>query len=794
MRSADSTIRAVCLAVASLLTTGCVAPRPTVMQTNGQVAVPGLEAEARIERDGFGVPHLVARSERDLYFLQGFAQAQDRLWIMEMFRRSASGRLSEIFGKQAMTGAEELPFVRTTIDFDHFHRLIGFRRLAETTADRLRRARPESYRLLEAYSAGVNAWLAHARAGREMPWEFRFLRFRPEPWTPADTLAIYRMIAWHFSHNWSREWIRFRLLCEHGDDPAVLEVSPEQLPRPGNAPAEGRSPGMRFPLGFASNAFVLSGERTKSGKPILAGDPHAAVLFPSIFLDAWLTCDAFDAAGVSLAGVPGLLLGHNQHLAWTLTDSFVDTQDLTIEKASADTTSSETIRIRSALLPTLPFRKTVTRPAQQTADGRPLLDRFVPGGWVPAGHGLSVRWPGFDFFDETATLNALLKARNAGEFRAVLAGHHAPVMNFVHADREGVIGYCLAGRLPKRAPTPWPAGTLPVPGWKREFDWQGWLPFAENPQTHAPGRPFLVSANNRLAPFGSLPHEVGFDYVENYRAARLTELLEAAGAAGQRCDLEVVLRWQNDIVSMMGRAFAPLYAAATDDPLARALLEHWAVTGCEATTDSAGAALFYEAHRAAFERTYRHEMSSELFGLFAADKTVLGKFDLALRAAPTGERDEMLRNAVRDAMSDLTRFFGTTDVHQWHWGRRNVLQYVHPFGERGPLRRALAFGEAERPGGRDTVNWSYGPWFPVDGRRDHRVRLATVCKWAVDMAAPEKAQITHHAGQSGRPFTEHFLDQAPLWRELSPCQYRPMTATGPPHSVLVLRPVPATTP
>jgi penicillin amidase len=358
---------------------GCVAPRRIDTQTEGRIALRNPGAEGRIERDRYGVPHLIARSENDVYFLQGFAQAQDRLWVMELFRRSASGRLSEIVGNQRMTHADEMPFVESTIDFDHFHRLVGFRQLAEQTANWLRRARPESYRLLQRFSAGVNAYIAHARRHDEMPWEFRFFRFEPAPWTPADTLTIYRMLAWHFSHDWSRELLRLRLLMERPTDPGaawqvfpfqdptettildsgqatrrsadsptpsaiskylrdVLEITPEpvrvtdadrfSIPTDStSAYPEGWTPvhkstaaqrnrrsldlgwELKYFPGRASNAFAVSGRLTQSGKPLLAGDPHSALVLPSIFADVWLTCDEFDAVGVSLVGLPGLLMG-----------------------------------------------------------------------------------------------------------------------------------------------------------------------------------------------------------------------------------------------------------------------------------------------------------------------------------------------------------------------------------------------------------------------------------------------------------------------------------------------------
>jgi penicillin amidase len=391
------------------------------------------------------------------------------------------------------------------------------------------------------------------------------------------------------------------------------------------------------------------------------------------------------------------------------------------------------------------------------------------------------------------------------ELRTVLSRHHAPSIAFTYADREGAIGFAVAGTLPRRAKAIVPTGALPVPGWRREFDWNGYLAFEDNPQAASDSTSYLISANNLVAPPGSLPNEAGHDFAEHYRAARLTQLLAETDATDRKLDANDVRRWQNDVVSLMGCAYAPLYAAATDEPRARRLLEAWSADGCRATIDSAGAALFYEAHAYAFELTYRDEMSITLFQLFANDSTVLAKFDVAMRAPPDSDasavfddrgtpqrekRDTILRISVGKAVRRLTEYFGTDDTTRWRWGRLNLLHSAHQLGERGPLRPALSFGTSERPGGRDTVSWTNSPWLLQERRNDPHVQLGAVFRWFVDFGKPEDAEIVHYAGQSGRPFTEHFLDQFPVWSNTSPARYRPMTASGPPATTLVLTPLP----
>jgi penicillin amidase len=827
------------------MSAGCVRPVAVPAQFGGDLTVSGLEAPAWIERDGFGVPRLRAASEPDLYFLQGFAHAQDRFWMMEMLRRSAAGRLSEVVGRQPLSPADGVALATDTVRLDAFQRLIGFRERAGTTAGWLQRERPGSWRLLQAYADGVNAYLAHARASGELPWEFQFFNLRPEPWTPLDTLAIYRLVAWFFSHDWTRELLRWELMLEHPDDPGAvwrlfpihddteypmltdrprvrpfaapdaestrrylrdeIEVSPDQL-RQWAGQLAGSLAGIARAgrlLETGSNAFAVAGRFTASGRPLLAGDPHATLLFPSLFLDNWLSCDTIEAAGVSLAGVPGLLAGHNFQVAWTLTDSYADTQDLTLERPADAAARSTLLTVAYAAVPTLPARRVARFTARYTADGRPMLDSLLGGPSADGAPGIALRWTGFDRFDETAALNQLLKVRDAGQLESALEQFHAPAINFIYADRAGNIGVMIIGRLPRRAPGATAGGLLPAPGWKREFDWQGYRPFAENPRLQNPPHGYVISANNLPARFGALDEEVGYDFREHYRARRLRALIGAATAAGQPVRIEDAIGWQNDVEAPMAQDYAPMYAAAAEDPRIAERLRQWTQSGAPATADSAAAAIFYEAHRRALELTYRDEMSARLFEWFVSDKTVLAKFDVAMRAAPDTEaarvfddrttpqretRAEILGRAVLEASRRLRETFGTGDMDRWAWGGLNRLEYVHHLGERGPLRRGLHFGVEPRPGGRDTVSYTLVPW-PADGNRVAAgLRDGAVFKFVVDLDDPHGAQIVHYAGQSGRVLTRHFLDQAPLWRDVSARRYRRLTDAPVAGQVLMLRP------
>ena len=493
--------------------------RRSLPQTTGELRAPGLAAPVRVVRDRDGVPHITAESEADALFALGFVHAQDRLWQMEFQRRIGQGRLSELFGP-------------ATLSTDRFLRTLGVYRAAQSAFEALA---PDTRALLEAYAAGVNASI-EASAG-SLPVEFVILGAEPEPWRPEDSLVWAKMMAWDLGGNWSEELLRASLEAQFGpeaaaelmppsaaDDPLILPdgglgaaaAAPRDLAaqRDEGAPAAAAPGEARVyaellaigrelqALGFGgehvgSNNWVVAGSRTASGKPLLANDPHLGARIPSIWYLAHISGGSIDAVGATLPGLPGIVIGHNAHIAWGVTNTNPDVQDLFIERINQRnevlyrgqwepmTIIPERIRVKG--------EDDVELFVRVTRHG-PLISDLIDG----TGQPLAFRWTALD--PEDGTLEAFLKvnrARNWDEFTAALRGYQAPMQNFVYADVEGNIGYYAPGALPVRARGD---GTAPVEGWSGDYDWVGYAPFEALPHDYNPERGYIVTANNQVVP------------------------------------------------------------------------------------------------------------------------------------------------------------------------------------------------------------------------------------------------------------------------------------------------------
>ena len=441
------------LVAAVVLGTAYLHLRRSLPEVEGEIAVAGISGEVEILRDAFGIPHIFARSAEDAQFALGFAHAQDRLWQMEMNRRTGSGRLAEALGPAAL-------------EADRFLRALGLRRVAEAN---LKRYDEDTRRQLEAYAAGVNAFLD---TGPVLPPEFWILGVKPEPWTPVDSLVWAKMMAWDLGGNWRNELLRLRMAKTLPRE-RIEEFFP---PYPGEAPirlpdllaksgSEPNFPGKisgsdpDFRSGGASNSWVVAGERTASGKPLLANDPHLGLTAPVVWYFAQLSAPGMDVIGASLPGVPGILLGRNQRIAWGFTNTGPDVQDLYLEDENGRfTTIEETIRVKGAPDETLRVR--YSRHGPVISDVSRLAAEAAP-----AGRAIAMAWTALA--DDDLTVQAGLKLARAGnwrEFLAALRDFHVPQQNVTYADVEGNIGFIAAGKVPVRKPANRLMGLAPAPG------------------------------------------------------------------------------------------------------------------------------------------------------------------------------------------------------------------------------------------------------------------------------------------------------------------------------------------
>ena len=493
----------------------------------GVETVPGLDAPVEIVRDAHAIPHIYAQSPEDGAFAMGYVHAQDRLWQLEMQRRTGQARLSEVVGEAA-------------VETDRFLRTLGLYRVAERNFERLDSDVRAFY---EAYAAGVNAWLA-TRSGL-LPLEFQLLGHEPEPWRPADSLVWLKMMAWDLSDNYRDELMRARLAdrmdraqlqdlwAQHPDDPppGPHAGAPAFQPAGIDFAALGEAAPAERASGLGSNAWVVAGQRTESGMPLLANDPHLGLEVPSVWYLAHISVPEFEIVGATLPGVPVPVLGRNRNLAWGFTNAGSDVQDLFIERIDPEdparyltpegslpfTVRTETIQVRGGDPVELTIRE--TRHGPVISD---LLDEDAE--FLEAGHVLAFSWTALDEDDLSA--QAVVRATTAADgegFVEALRDLAVPQQNIVFADRDGNIGYVVPGRVPVRASG---QGHMPVPGWTGAHDWVDRVPYEALPRASNPASGRIVTANNRMVP-PDYPHYLTDDWTAPYRAQRIEALLDA---------------------------------------------------------------------------------------------------------------------------------------------------------------------------------------------------------------------------------------------------------------------------
>ena len=482
--------------------------QPERSQTRGALQVEGIRDRIQIRRDRDGVPHIGARSENDALLGLGYAHAQDRLWQMEFQRRLGNGRLAEILGEPAL-------------NTDRLFRTVGLNRVAASAWANLN---AQERQLIESYVAGINAYLNN-RHNRQLPPEFNILGIEPEPWRPEDVLVWSKVVAWSLSENWDEELLRVQMLPHLGAEktaqlmPAYTADGPTILPSSRRQSAVHRRSSVdhaqhsliayRSPLdllalnrtieeqlglgadGFGSNNWVLSGTRTKTGKPILANDPHLGAQTPSIWYLAHITGGGLDVIGATIPGVPGVQIGHNGHISWRVTSINVDSQDVYMERIN----ERNEAEYKGAWEPLTIVPETIKVKGQSEINLNVRISRHGPlisDVVNPAGPALALRWTGNDPEDSGILAGLRIdRARNWHEFTDTFRAHRAGDQNYVYADQRGNIGYIAVATIPMRAKGD---GTLPVPGWTGEHEWTGYVPFDELPQTFNPPEGYIASA------------------------------------------------------------------------------------------------------------------------------------------------------------------------------------------------------------------------------------------------------------------------------------------------------------
>jgi penicillin amidase len=803
------------LVVLAAVTTWAV--RRPLPQVEGEVEVPGLVADVEVIRDAHGIAHIYADSDADLLRAQGYVHAQERFFEMDVRRHVTAGRLSELFGEE-------------TLETDKFIRTMGWRRVAEREWALLQPATREA---LTAYSEGVNAYLAQRRPG-ELAVEYTVLGlggldYHPEKWTPVDSLAWLKAMAWDLRGNMQDEIQRVLLSLDHTPE-QIAELYPDypyaQHPpivaggrvvddvfqQGGAADAPRRARRTSYPAeavtaleqvgqqvaampdllgrgeGVGSNSWVVSGDLSTTGAPLLANDPHLAVSQPGIWMQVGLHCRTpsetctLDTSGFSFSGVPGVIIGHNADIAWGFTNLGPDVTDLFLEQTEGDDlwirdgkkrplkVRTETIKVAGGDDFELRVRESAHGPlisdvsAEYATVGAnaPVEDEGERGN----GYAVALAWTALEPAPTADALLMLNRASNWEEFREAAAAFSVPAQNLVYADRAGHIGYQAPGRVPirKRGND----GRMPVEGWLSANDWTGeYVPFESLPSVLDPEEGFIVTANQAVVD-ESYPHLLTRDWDPGYRSTRIRQLIETEGELSVSEMQEIQLDTTNPMAVVLVPQLLDIEGLSPYHRKAQRLLVDWDHTQ---PADSAAAAYFNAVWRHLLQETFHDDLrlgnwptgSARWFQVVTTllDEPAHPWWDDA-DTDTVERRDDILRRAMMEARDDLTRR-QARDPNRWTWG------HVHRMDlESGTLGQS-GIGLVERLFNRD--GWEVGggsgivdatAWNPVEG---YEVTNAPSMRMVVSLADFDESRWINLTGVSGHPASSHYSDQTELWVE-----------------------------
>jgi len=838
--------------------------RASFPQTKGSITLQGLTGPVDVKRDGYGIPQIYASSDEDLFMAQGYVQAQDRFYEMDVRRHMTSGRLSEMFGKGQ-------------VENDEFLRTLGWERVAQQEYDTKLSASTKQY--LQAYAKGVNAYLK-GKDGKDISLEYAALGFAndytPEEWTPVDSISWLKAMAWDLRGNMQDEIDRSLMTSRLG--PKQIEDLYPDYPYDRNKPIvqEGRynsltktfgpsgskgsqsatgtststsaSSALQSQLaglykvldnvptavgvngnGIGSNSWVVAGSHTITGKPLLANDPHLSPSLPSVWYQMGLHCTdisskcQYDVTGYTFAGMPGVIIGHNQNIAWGMTNSGVDVTDLYLEKLSGDgylydgtvkpfTTRAETIKVAGGASKKIVVRETNNGPLLSDRD-----DELVAVGKKATvetaapdrgdGYGIALRWTALDPGTSMDAVFQIDKASNWDEFRAASRLFDVPSQNLVYADTKGNIGYQLPGKIPVRAPGD--DGRFPAPGWSSKYSWTGrYIPQQALPYEYNPQRGYIVTANQAVIDKAKYPYTLTTDWGYGARSQRINDLIESKIKGGGKISTDDMRQMQLDNSSEIAKLLVPklLKIDVSDKNVreAQKLLEGWDYTQ---DADSAAAAYFNAVWRNILKLAFGNKLPKELrvkgqcLWVEPADNT--GPADADQKVRECGERDadqaqpdggdrwfEVVRNIIDDQKSDwwqlpqtrtqpatttrdalfkraltdarweLTAKLGK-DLDTWSWGRLHRLFLKNQtLGSEGPSVLQYMLNRGPwKLDGGEAAVDATG-WNAAGG---YGVIWVPSMRMVVNLADLDKSKWINLTGASGHAYSAHYTDQTDKW-------------------------------
>ncbi|UOE45627.1 penicillin acylase family protein [Agromyces larvae] len=791
--------------------------------TSGRIDAAGLIAPVTVVRDDAGIPHLTADTDHDLFFAQGYVHAQDRFWEMDFRRHVTAGRLAELFGE-------------SQVGTDAFIRTLNWRGVAEVEYEQLDEPTRAIY---DAYAEGVNAYLAE-HSGADLSLEYAVLAlqnpgYAPEPWSPVDSIAWLKAMAWDLRSNLEDEIDRALLATalpaeevqrlhpgySWGEMPTIVGGAPAAAPATvgevepvatggtegadvsdasgsaDDADAAGAAdalaalqatlhglPELLGPAGhgIGSNSWVVSGALTDTGQPLLANDPHLGPAMPSIWTQMGLSCSTvgdacgYRVSGYTFSGLPGVIIGHNEQVAWGFTNLGPDVADLYVERIADDTYEldgaqvplelrEETIDVAGGDSVTITVRSTgrgpivtdLTESFTRTADGYPEASGLPDGDY-----GLSLQWTALTPGTTASAIFALNRAQNWGQFQAAAALFDVPSQNLVYADVEGNIGYQAPGNVPIRAAGD---GTLPLPGWTSENGWVGQVPFAQLPSVFNPERGYIVTANNAVSADGPF---LTADWDLGYRARSIEQRLRAHIDAGEPITADMMADIQLETGDANAATFLELLPTLELDGDAASGAKLLASWDAHADADSAGAAYFAIFWKTLLERMF-HDLPDGTRPVggdrwFTVVDTLLQEPDSPWWTDPetgvTG-RDAVIAASLAAAWQEAGDRLGS-DPSRWRWGRLHTLTLRNQsFGESGigPIEWLFNRGPYELGGGSaipNAIAW--------DASVGYEVNWVPSMRMIVDVSDWDASRWINLTGSSGHAFSTHYDDQTKLWQ------------------------------
>ncbi|MDT0431738.1 penicillin acylase family protein [Streptomyces salyersiae] len=837
--------------------------RASYPQTTGTLELKGLTGDVDVKRDDYGIPQIYADSDADLFRAQGFVQAQDRFWEMDVRRHMTSGRLSEMFGSGQ-------------VDTDAFLRTLGWRKVAQEEYDKV--LDEDTKKNLQAYAEGVNAYLA-GKDGKDISVEYAALGltndYKPTEWTPVDSVAWLKAMAWDLRGNMQdeidRSLLTSRLSEKQIEDlypeypykknrpivdqgavsPVTGEFDPEAEPSDdiGGDTVAGATDGLNTQLsalsdtldeipallgpngnGIGSNSWVVSGAHTTTGKPLLANDPHLAPMLPSLWYQMGLHCREvsktcrYDTAGYTFSGMPGVIIGHNQDIAWGFTNLGADVTDLFLEKVSADgyqydgktepfVTREETIKVAGGKSRKITVRETNNGPlvSDRSSEMEKVGKRAPVTNSAPDrgdGYAIALKWTALDPGKSMDAVFELNRAKDFKTFRAAAEHFEVPSQNLIYADTEGNIGYQAPGKIPVRLNGD---GTMPSPGWSSKYGWEkDPIPFDELPYEYNPERGYIVTANQAVID-DSYKHMLTKDWGYGARSQRINDLIQKKIDDGGKVSTDDMQSMQMDNQSAIAAKLVPkLVKIGISDKSVREaqkLLEGWDYTQ---ESDSAAAAYFNGVWRNILKLAFGNKLPKELrpkgeclnvrpaAGTGPVDEqnklvrecgqrdpdtaqpdggdrwyevveSILDDPDNEWWKVPAQGREEAIDNrdqlfarAMEDARWELTAKLGK-DISTWNWGRLHQLTLRNQtLGTEGPdlLQRALNRGPWNLGGGEAAVNAT--GWNAAGG---YGVIWVPSMRMVVNVGDWDKSRWINLTGASGHAFSAHYTDQTDKWAD-----------------------------